>query len=89
MPHADLTTIRDNIIRLLARRGDQVKSAVLHRAFWRSKRSLVERALAFLEADELIGAGKLRLGARGPLTQYFWLTDKGTIRADELNHKED
>lgn len=89
MPQANTIRVRDNIIKLLDRRGGQVKRAVLFQRLWRERRPKIERALAFLEADELIASGELRHGKRGPETQYIWLIGKGHARAKELNHKED
>ena len=89
MPHANPIQVRDNIIKLLERHGGQRKRAVLFQRLWREQRPTIERALAFLEADELIASGELRQGKRGPATQYIWLIGKGHHRAAELNHKED
>ncbi len=84
-----MTELRRKVIRILHKQGGQVRRTLLFNRLWRERRGLLERALAFLEADDLIGTGKLRQSQRGPPTQYFWLTQKGETLAAELTNKGD
>ena len=81
-----MTELRRKVVKLIDREGGQVRRTLLFNRLWRERRRLLERALAFLEADDFIGTGKLRQSQRGPKTQYFWLTDKGKGLVIELNH---
>lgn len=83
-----MSKLRKKIIKILDQQDGRARRSLVFDRLWREAKPEIERAVTFLEADDLIGAGRIRTGGRGPQTAYIWLTQKGRDLARELNEAQ-